>query len=67
MLRLKPRRRTVLVETLRELANLVAGALVLGRLVGNQPWSLWSIVAGVVAWVALFGLALLFAEEIGHD
>ena len=37
MLRLKPRRRAVLVETLRELANLVAGALVLGRLVGNQP------------------------------
>jgi hypothetical protein len=40
MLRLTARHREVLTETLRELANLVAGAMVLGQFVGQQAWSL---------------------------
>lgn len=63
MLRLKPRRRTVLVETLRELANLVAGALVLAQFVGQQPMSLGLFLAGVAAWFTLVGLAMLFAGD----
>lgn len=67
MLRLKARRRVVLVETLRELANLVAGALVLSQFIGQQPLSLSLVLAGVTAWLSLLGLALLFAEGSGDD
>ena len=63
MLRLKTRRRAVLVETLRELANLAAGALVLGQFVGQQPLSVWVIVGGVATWLALVGLAVLLTGE----
>jgi hypothetical protein len=63
MLRLKPRRRAVLVETLRELANLAAGALVLGQFVGQQPLSLWVISGGVAAWFALVAVAILLTGE----
>lgn len=62
MLRLRPRRRAVLVETLRELANLTAGALVLGRFVGQQPFSFALVLGGIAAWFVLVGLALSIAE-----
>ncbi|MBI4266144.1 MAG: hypothetical protein HY657_17350 [Acidobacteria bacterium] len=57
------RRRTVLVETLRELANLSAGALVLGRFVSGQSMSLWLLLAGAGIWLLLVGMALLVAGE----
>ena len=63
MLRLKPRRRAALGETLRELANLAAGALVLGQFVGEQRLSPRSVLAGIAVWLALVGLALLLIEE----
>ena len=63
MLRLTTRRREVLVQTLRELANLAAGALVLGRFVGQQPFSLDLVLGGIAAWFVLVGLALSLAEE----
>lgn len=63
MLRLTSRRRTVLVETLRELANLSAGALVLGRFVSGQSMSLWLLLAGAGIWLLLVGMALLVAGE----
>jgi hypothetical protein len=63
MLRLKARRRAVLVETLRELANLVAGALVLGQFVGPQAASAWVVLGGLGSWVALVGLAILLTGE----
>jgi hypothetical protein len=43
----------VLVETFRELANLVAGALVLSQFIGQQALSLWLVLAGVAMWVLL--------------
>jgi len=52
MLRLKPQRRAALGETLRELANLAAGALVLGQFVGEQRLSTGSILAGILLWLA---------------
>lgn len=67
MLRLKPRRRAVLVEALRELANLVAGALVLGQFVGVAQWSFTLVLAGIAVWSVLLGLALFFAEENDDD
>ena len=63
MLRLKPRRRAVLSETFRELANLAAGAMVLGQFVGQQPLSFGALLAGVAMWVTLVGLALLYAGD----
>jgi hypothetical protein len=66
MIRLKPRQRTALGETLRELANLVAGALVLGQFVGEQRLSIWSILVGIAAWVVLVGFVLLLAAEKGN-
>ena len=53
MLQLKARRRAVLVETFRELANLSAGALVLRQFVAQQPLSFLSILVGAATWVAL--------------
>ena len=62
MLRLTARQRSVVTETLRELANLVAGALILGQFIGQQLISPWLMVAGGAVWVWLFALALLFAK-----
>jgi len=63
MLRLKTGQRAVLVETLRELANLVAGALVLGQFVGPRPMSVWVVLGGVASWLALVGVAMLMTGE----
>ena len=67
MLRLKPRQRAALGETLRELANLAAGALILGQFVGEQRLSTRSVLAGIAVWLALVGLALLLMEEGSDD
>ena len=63
MLRLKTRQRTVLVETLRELANLSAGALVLGQFVGQQPLSTGIVAGGIALWIVLVGWAMLLSGE----
>lgn len=60
MIRLDPQQRVALSETIRDLANLVAAALVLGQFVGERPFSWLLITMGSVAWLTLvvFGLAL---------
>jgi len=63
MLRLKPGRRAVLVETFRELANLAAGALVLGQFVGEQRLSALAVIGGIATWIALVGIAVWLAGE----
>ena len=65
MVRLNQKQRTALGETLRQMGNLSAAALVLGQFVGNRPLS-WSVlVAGASAWVGFitFGLLLLTEDE----
>ena len=57
MLRLDRRQREALGYTLRELANFVAAALVLGQIVGDRPRS-WLILAGIAAWSVLVAWAL---------
>ena len=59
MLRLNSRQRTALSETVRELANLVAAALVLSRFIGGEPASPWLAILGVVLWVVFVGFAVL--------
>lgn len=61
MLRLNPRQRGVIVEKLPDLANLAAGVLVLGQFVGEDPASVWLIIAGAALWTGLAGITLLIA------
>jgi hypothetical protein len=63
MVRLKPRQRSALSETLRALANLVAAALVLSQVVTQQPVSWWRIATGVAAWFGFVAIALWFIGE----
>jgi hypothetical protein len=58
MLRLKKRQRAALGATLRELANLTAGALILGQLVSQQPFSWRLVLAGAAIWVVLIMIVL---------
>jgi hypothetical protein len=65
MLRLEPRQRAALSETIRELANLVAAALVVGQVITARPQA-WLIAGGIAIWaiwLAFVGLALLLEEE----
>jgi len=63
MLRLKPRQRAVLVEKVRDVANIGVGVLVFGPFVGAEPASVGSVIAGLVLWVVLVGAILLIAGE----
>jgi hypothetical protein len=63
MLRLKPRQRVALSETVRDLANLVAGALVLSQFVGQEPLSWQLILAGIASWVVMVSIALVLVRE----
>ena len=63
MVRLTARQRGALGETLRELANYGAAALVFGQFVGQQPISSRLIVAGLVSWLILVSLALAAERE----
>jgi hypothetical protein len=63
MIRFSTRQRAGLGETLRELANFAAAALVFGQFVGQAPVSVPLIVAGIAMWVALVLFALLVDGE----
>jgi hypothetical protein len=65
MLRLTKEQRCALSETLRDLANLAAAALVLGQFVGERPRSGWLLCGGVALWLALVALALLLERTDG--
>jgi len=62
MIRLNRRQRDALSHTIRELANFVAAALVIGQVIAERPRS-WLIIAGVVAWAAFVGCALLLEGD----
>ena len=62
MLRLDRRQRDALGQTIRELANLIAAALVVGQIVTDQRRS-WVILAGIAIWLGFVALALLLAGE----
>ena len=59
MIRLKPRQRAALGETLRELANLAVGALVLGQFVGERPLSVGPVLTGMALWFVFVGFGLV--------
>ena len=62
MIRFDRRQRAALSETIRELANLVAAALVVGQVVITQPQP-WLIVSGTAFWLGFVGWALLLEGE----
>jgi len=61
MVRLNREQRMLLVETLRDIANIAAGAMVFGQFIGSQTLS-YSIAAfGMGVWVALVTFAMVLA------
>ena len=66
MLRLKPRQRAVAVEKLPDLANVIAGLLVFGQFVDDEPVSIWLVAAGLAIWLIL-AWATLFLAGGNHD
>lgn len=61
MVRLNREQRMLLAETLRDIANIVAGAMVFGQFIGSQTLS-YSIAAfGMGVWVALVTFAMVLA------
>ena len=63
MVRLTSRQLRDLADTLRELANYAAAALVFGQFVAQQPLS-WSVIAaGVATWFAMVLIALGLSGE----
>jgi hypothetical protein len=63
MLRLDQTQQTALGDTLRELANLVVGALALGQFVGQQPPSIWMAFVGIFACVLLVASGLFLTGD----
>lgn len=62
MIRFDQRQRAALSQTIRELANLIAAALVVGQVVTERPRS-WLILVGIAVWLAFVGWALLLEGE----
>jgi hypothetical protein len=63
MVRLTTRQLEALAETLRELANYGAAALVFGQFVRESPVSWPVIAAGLAIWAALVTFALRLEGE----
>ena len=63
MIRFKPRQRAALGDTLRELANFAAAALVFGQFVGDGIVSWRTLVAGTAFWFVVVWLGLFMEGE----
>ncbi|HEY5618148.1 MAG TPA: hypothetical protein VIK60_09390 [Vicinamibacterales bacterium] len=63
MLVLKREQRTLLAETVRDIANIAAGAMVFGQFLGSQMFSMWIAIGGVAVWIALVAWAIGLAGE----
>ena len=63
MLRLKRKQQETLSQAFRELANLAAGALVLGQFVGPSVPSPRILLAGFLVWIVLVFLAVRLSGE----
>jgi len=63
MLRLQSKQRTELSESVRDLANLVFTAFVLGQFIGGQTLSWELLLAGFGIWILLVGFALVVSGD----
>jgi len=63
MVRFTPRQRAVLADKVPEMANIVAGAIVIGFAVG-EPRVTWPVLVGGVAfWAGALLLAVMIVKE----
>ena len=63
MLELKPRQRDVLIDKLPDVANLAAGGLVFGQLLGERPFSLRVAFLGVGVWLFVMAYCLFLGRR----
>jgi hypothetical protein len=63
MLALGREQRVLLAETVRDMANVAAGAMVFGQFLGAQMFSVWIAVGGAAVWIALGGWAVALIRE----
>jgi hypothetical protein len=56
-LTLVPAQRVLVAEAMRDLANVVAGALVFGQALSDAPFSLGMAAAGLALWCGLVAFA----------
>jgi hypothetical protein len=67
MLGLTQGQRILLAEKLCDAANLVAGALLVGQLVGDQPFSVILGLSGLLPWVAILAFAVWLGSDRGPE
>jgi hypothetical protein len=63
MVRLSRSQRTLLAETLRDIANLAAGAMVFGQFPADAMFSTGVALGGVAVWIVLVVTAVRYASE----
>lgn len=61
MLKLKPGQRALLAETLRDIANLAAGAMVFGQFLSDRVFSSTLALCGLGVWMLLVAYAVALA------
>jgi hypothetical protein len=63
MLRLNPQQRALLAETLRDIANIAAGAMIFGQFLADAMFSTGIAIGGMALWVVFVVCAILLASE----
>lgn len=63
MLVLNREQRNLLAETLRDIANIAAGAMVFGQFLADHTFSFWIAVGGVIVWIGLVMCAIALAGQ----
>jgi len=58
MLALTHEQRVLLAETVRDIANVAADAMVFGRFVGDRVFSWWTAVGGIILWMVFVSWAM---------
>ena len=62
MVVLSPQQRRIVAETLRDIANVAAGAMVFGQFVAGTTFSTRLALSGVVVWVVLVVCSIVAAK-----
>ena len=63
MLVLTREQRTLLAETLRDIANIAAGAMVFGQFLSDQTFSLLTAAGGLAVWIVLVAASIAVLRE----
>ena len=63
MLVLTREQRILLAETIREMANIAAGAMIFGHFLGGQTFSWTAAASGIAVWVVLVAWSIVLVKE----